>query len=85
MSSAEASLVQASHLSRRAYLYVRQSTLRQVHDNTESARRQYALRARAEALRREGGNPFREHQLPEAALNLEPRHPTPDARNRKDF
>ena len=27
-------------------------------------------RARIEALRREGGNPFREHQLPEAALNL---------------
>ena len=50
MSCVDASLVQATHLARGAYLYVRQSTLRQVHDNTESARRQYALRERAEAL-----------------------------------
>jgi DNA invertase Pin-like site-specific DNA recombinase len=42
--------VQASHLARPAYLYVRQSTLRQVVENTESTRRQYALRERAEAL-----------------------------------
>ena len=27
-------------------------------------------RARIEAIRRTGGKPFREHQLPEAALNL---------------
>ena len=33
-----------------AYLYVRQSTLRQVKDNTESAERQYALRQRAVQL-----------------------------------
>jgi len=42
--------VTASHLQRLAYLYVRQSTLRQVFENTESTRRQYALRERAVAL-----------------------------------
>ncbi len=41
------SKVCAEHLARNAYLYVRQSTLRQVHTNTESAQRQYALRQRA--------------------------------------
>lgn len=38
------------HLKRHAYLYVRQSTLRQVFENTESTQRQYALRQRAVAL-----------------------------------
>ena len=38
------------HLSRDAYLYVRQSSLRQVFENVESTRRQYALRERAVAL-----------------------------------
>ena len=42
--------VTADHLKRTAYLYVRQSTLRQVIENGESARRQYALRQRAVAL-----------------------------------
>jgi DNA invertase Pin-like site-specific DNA recombinase len=42
--------VQASHLKRNAYLYVRQSTLRQVFENTESTKRQYGLRQRAIAL-----------------------------------
>jgi len=42
--------VKASHLKRNAYLYVRQSTLRQVFENTESTQRQYALRQRAVAL-----------------------------------
>lgn len=42
--------VTASHLRRNAYLYVRQSTLRQVLENTESTQRQYALRQRAVAL-----------------------------------
>ncbi|HUA49658.1 MAG TPA: recombinase family protein [Solirubrobacteraceae bacterium] len=42
--------VSAEHLARAAYLYVRQSTLRQVKDNTESAERQYALRQRAVQL-----------------------------------
>jgi DNA invertase Pin-like site-specific DNA recombinase len=42
--------VSAEHLARTAYLYVRQSTLRQVQSNTESAERQYALRQRAVQL-----------------------------------
>ncbi len=51
MSSVEPSgKVTAGHLARTAYLYVRQSTLRQVVHNTESATRQYALRQRAVAL-----------------------------------
>jgi DNA invertase Pin-like site-specific DNA recombinase len=44
------SKVQARHLKRNAYLYVRQSTLRQVFENTESTKRQYELRQRAVAL-----------------------------------
>jgi len=42
--------VTAGHLRRDAYLYIRQSTVRQVFENTESTRRQYALRERAVAL-----------------------------------
>lgn len=42
--------VTAEHLRRAAYLYVRQSTLRQVLENTTSTDRQYALRGRAVAL-----------------------------------
>lgn len=42
--------VRAEHLRRDAFLYVRQSTLRQVLENTESTKRQYALRDRAVAL-----------------------------------
>lgn len=42
--------VQATHLKRSAYLYVRQSTPRQVLENTESTKRQYALRQQAAAL-----------------------------------
>ena len=38
------------HLERGAYLYVRQSSMRQVVENVESAKRQYALRGRAVAL-----------------------------------
>jgi DNA invertase Pin-like site-specific DNA recombinase len=41
--------VTADHLRRDAYLYVRQSTLRQVAENVESTQRQYALRDRAVA------------------------------------
>jgi DNA invertase Pin-like site-specific DNA recombinase len=44
------SKVQARHLKRNAYLYVRQSTLRQVFENTESTQRQYDLRRHALAL-----------------------------------
>ncbi|MGQ0678178.1 MAG: recombinase family protein [Actinomycetota bacterium] len=42
--------VATEHLRRDAYLYVRQSTLRQVLENTTSTDRQYALRQRATAL-----------------------------------
>jgi DNA invertase Pin-like site-specific DNA recombinase len=42
--------VTASHLKRIAFLYIRQSTLRQVVEHNESTQRQYALRQRAVAL-----------------------------------
>ena len=42
--------VQPHHLDRRAYLYIRQSSMRQVIENVESTKRQYALRSRAIAL-----------------------------------
>jgi len=42
--------VTEGHLRRTAYLYIRQSTVRQVFENTESTARQYALRRRAVAL-----------------------------------
>ena len=45
-----ASKVTAAHLSRTAHLYVRQSSLKQVIHNTESAIRQYDLRGKAIAL-----------------------------------
>src|SRR5258705_695171 len=50
MSEQTAVKVTGAHLARTAYLYVRQSTLRQVLTNTESATRQYALRQKAIAL-----------------------------------
>jgi DNA invertase Pin-like site-specific DNA recombinase len=50
MSVETPSKVKASHLPRAAYVYVRQSTLRQVLNNTESTVRQYDLRQRAVAL-----------------------------------
>ena len=42
--------IQPHHLERAAYLYVRQSSMKQVIENVESTKRQYALRARATAL-----------------------------------
>ena len=42
--------IRAEHLQRDAYLYVRQSSMRQVLENTESTKRQYQLRERALAL-----------------------------------
>jgi DNA invertase Pin-like site-specific DNA recombinase len=42
--------VTATHLKRTAYLYIRQSTIRQVFENTESTQRQYALQQNAVAL-----------------------------------
>src|SRR5213596_2028416 len=48
--SAPSQKVTARHVQRQAMLYVRQSTLHQVLENTESTARQYALRERAVAL-----------------------------------
>jgi DNA invertase Pin-like site-specific DNA recombinase len=42
--------VTANHLNRDAYLYIRQSTLRQVIENTESTQRQYGLQQQAVRL-----------------------------------
>ncbi len=42
--------LKSTHLERSAYLYIRQSTLRQVYENTESTMRQYALKDKAAAL-----------------------------------
>ena len=42
--------VTTDHLRRNAYLYVRQSSLHQVHENRESTARQYDLKRRAQAL-----------------------------------
>jgi DNA invertase Pin-like site-specific DNA recombinase len=42
--------VTTEHLQRLAYLYVRQSSLHQVHEHRESTARQYELRCRAQAL-----------------------------------
>ncbi len=42
--------VGAAHLTRDAYVYIRQSTMRQVVEHTESTKRQYDLRQRAVAL-----------------------------------
>ncbi|MGZ2505253.1 hypothetical protein ACVINI_005799 [Rhizobium beringeri] len=46
MSTDNAMKISADHLRRDAFLYVRQSSLRQVFENTESTKRQYALRDR---------------------------------------
>ena len=46
----ESAKVQTHHLERDAYLYIRQSSMKQVIENIESTKRQYALRARATAL-----------------------------------
>jgi len=46
----ESRKVQSHHLERDAYLYIRQSSMKQVIENIESTKRQYALRSRATAL-----------------------------------
>ncbi|SAL26007.1 hypothetical protein AWB64_02123 [Caballeronia sordidicola] len=50
MSTNSAQKVTSEHLRRDAFLYVRQSSLRQMFENTESTKRQYALRDRAVSL-----------------------------------
>ena len=47
---AETGKVTSEHLCRRAYVYVRPPTIKQVVDHTQSTERQYALRDRAQAL-----------------------------------
>ena len=42
--------ITADHLGRNAYLYIRQSSLKQVLQNTESTKRQYALRQKVITL-----------------------------------
>ena len=42
--------IRSDHLQRNAYLYVRQSSVRQVYEHAESTKRQYALADRAVAL-----------------------------------
>lgn len=42
--------ISCEHLERNAYLYVRQSSFRQVYEHAESTKRQYALAGRAIAL-----------------------------------
>jgi DNA invertase Pin-like site-specific DNA recombinase len=49
-STAFSSKIKPSQLSRNSYLYIRQSTLRQVCENSESTKRQYALKDRIRAL-----------------------------------
>jgi DNA invertase Pin-like site-specific DNA recombinase len=44
------SKIESQHLARKAYVYVRQSTMAQVENNTESRERQYELAERAVAL-----------------------------------
>lgn len=44
------SLIQTEHTQRRAYIYIRQSSIAQVYDHQESTRRQYELRTRARHL-----------------------------------
>ena len=46
----EVSKIRPAHLSRDAYVYVRQSTLTQVREHTESLERQYELAERAQTL-----------------------------------
>jgi DNA invertase Pin-like site-specific DNA recombinase len=50
LTTESASKVTPAHLSRAAYVYVRQSTLTQVREHTESLERQYELAARAQEL-----------------------------------
>jgi len=42
--------IEATHLKRKAILYIRQSTMRQVYENTESTLRQYSLKERLKHL-----------------------------------
>ncbi len=69
--------ISTDHLRREAFLYVRQSSLRQVFENTESTKRQYALRERAVAL----GWPIERIRTIDSDLGLSGAH----AENRDGF
>lgn len=71
------SKVTAAHLQRRALLYVRQSSLKQVLHNTESAIRQYDLRGKAIALA--AGPPTRSPSSTSTRASPAPRPPTAKA------
>ena len=43
--------IKPEHLQRKAYVYIRQSSLRQVVEHSESTKRQYDLKGRAMAIR----------------------------------
>ncbi len=42
--------IKNTHLTRKAFLYIRQSTIRQVYENSESTKRQYALKEKLKAM-----------------------------------
>jgi len=69
--------VSAAHLCREAFIYVRQSTPRQIVENIESTQRQYALRDRAIAL----GWPNEHIHIIDEDLGLSAKH----AENREGF
>ena len=69
--------VTAARLSRDAYLYIRQSTLYQVANNTESTLRQYDLKGRAVAL---GWPPDRIH-----VIDIDQGHSGASAADREGF
>jgi len=50
MYQSDGAKLKTTHLERSAYLYIRQSTMRQVYENSESTKRQYALKQKALAL-----------------------------------
>lgn len=50
MNALRSQKIKVGHLSRNAYLYIRQSTLKQVYENSESTKRQYALKQQAVSL-----------------------------------
>jgi hypothetical protein len=52
--------VNSIHLKPTAYLYIRQSTLRQVFENTESTKRHYGLHQKGYRTRM-AGRPHRSH------------------------
>jgi len=69
------SKIKQEHLIRKAFLYIRQSTLRQVYENTESTKRQYALK---EKLIRMGWDENRietiDSDLGQSGANADGRH-----------